>query len=163
VTGLQYSGGTLTVQNGTVTVATLMVGAGYQQGDFSFGGDGGTGFDLTTTSFACFATGARILTARGEVAVEALRVGDRVVALQGGRLARVRWIGHARAWAGAGSASGERDEHHARPGRCDHLLACRARPARGADGLAAESYLDTGNRSAFDRQADTSGVCWSVG
>jgi hypothetical protein len=42
---------------------------------------------------ACFAEGARILTAEGEIPVEALRVGDLVVALVGRRLARVEWVG----------------------------------------------------------------------
>ena len=47
-------------------------------------------------SFACFAGGTRILAVRGEVAVEALRVGDVVLAGLGRRLAPVRWIGHRR-------------------------------------------------------------------
>ncbi len=48
--------------------------------------------DLTTVSVPCFATGTRIATARGEVAVEALAVGDLLRTRRGAR--PVRWIGH---------------------------------------------------------------------
>ncbi|HTZ70509.1 MAG TPA: Hint domain-containing protein, partial [Acetobacteraceae bacterium] len=41
----------------------------------------------------CFAAGARILAERGEVPVESLVPGDRVVALRRGGLAAIRWIG----------------------------------------------------------------------
>jgi len=44
----------------------------------------------------CFVAGTRIATARGEVPVEALRVGDRVVALRSRRFAEVTWLGHRR-------------------------------------------------------------------
>lgn len=46
----------------------------------------------------CFAEGTAILTARGEVAVEALRVGDLVVAMRDGRtaLTPIAWLGHSR-------------------------------------------------------------------
>ncbi len=44
---------------------------------------------------ACFASGTEVTTARGQVAVEALRVGDRVITATG-RLAPVTWIGHRR-------------------------------------------------------------------
>ena len=45
------------------------------------------------TADACYAAGTRIATARGEVSVEALVVGDRVVT-SSGALREVRWLGH---------------------------------------------------------------------
>jgi hypothetical protein len=51
-----------------------------------------SGIDFS--SVACFAAGARVLTAAGEVAVDALRVGDLVVTLLGRGLAPVVWLGH---------------------------------------------------------------------
>jgi Hint domain len=59
-----------------------------------------SGNGLVTISFEanplCFCAGTRILTQRGKVAVEALRVGDPVVALVHGGLLPVRWIGQRR-------------------------------------------------------------------
>jgi hypothetical protein len=51
----------------------------------------------TLTQAPCFAAGTRIATARGEVAVEQLRVGDLVVTAHGGgALQPVAWIGHSK-------------------------------------------------------------------
>ena len=47
---------------------------------------------IETTSL-CFAAGTRILAENGEVPVESLLIGDRVVALRLGGLAPIRWIG----------------------------------------------------------------------
>jgi hypothetical protein len=44
----------------------------------------------------CYAAGTRILTEHGARPIETLAIGDRVVAWHGGRLAPVRWLGHAR-------------------------------------------------------------------
>ncbi|POF62044.1 hypothetical protein CFR73_07015 [Novacetimonas maltaceti] len=48
--------------------------------------------DATTQDPACFTTGTPILTPRGDVAVEDLRVGDEVVTASGAHR-RIRWIG----------------------------------------------------------------------
>ncbi len=152
---------------------------------------------ISTAALPCFAGGTRIATARGEIAVERLRVGDIALTASGGRMA-VRWLGHrrldcrrhARPW----------DVHPVRvlrdafaPGQPrrdlllspDHALLAggvlipvrylingatiRQEPVGVitywhvelerhdvvlAEGLAAESYLDTGNRHAFVEGGD---------
>ncbi len=151
------------------------------------------GIQALYAGVACFAAGTRIATARGLVAVEALRVGDRIPTLVGGRLRRVRWIG----WRRLAPPRHPRPEE-VQPVRIrkdsfgdgvpqrdlllspDHAVfsAGVLIPARHlvngtsivqeeveeityvhveldrhdvllAEGLACESYLDTGNRAAF--------------
>ena len=132
----------------------------------------------------CYAAGTRIATARGEVAVEALRAGDVAIMATGGT-APIAWVGHRRVCnadpvrvvAGAfGPGLPARDlvlspehalfldghlipvhvlvdgvsvvqeawervtYHHVELNRHGVLL---------AEGLPAESYLDTGNRTSF--------------
>ena len=144
----------------------------------------------------CFCTGTRILTDRGEIAVEALRVGDRAASAFGGTAA-VTWIGHRRVdcrrhprphdvWPvrlrrGAFAEGQPRRDLLLSP---DHavfvdgvLMPVRylingativQEPADSvtywhvelphhdvllAEGMPCESYLDTGNRGAFDNGA----------
>jgi hypothetical protein len=157
----------------------------------------GSGPTLDTSSPVCFAEGTRIAADRGDVAVEALLVGDQVVVLEAGErvLRPVRWIGerqidlrrHPRRDVAApvrilrsafAEASPCRDLLVS-PDHClfvdgwliparllingmtitQDLAATAIRyfhielDSHGvllAEGLAAESYLDTGNRAFFD-------------
>jgi collagen type I/II/III/V/XI/XXIV/XXVII alpha len=184
-----FQGGTLTLESGGSPVGTLAMSGSYTTASFKVTNSAGT----TDVTFACYAAGTRVLGAHGEIAVEDLRVGDRLVTMLGRRLAPVAWIGHRqvdlrhhpRPWdvspvrvsAGAfGAGMPHRDvvlspDHAAYVGNV--LIPIRtlvngasiAREASEtivyyhieldrhdvilAEGLPAESYLDTGNRSAF--------------
>ncbi len=143
-------------------------------------------------SVPCFVKGTRLLTQAGDVAVEALQVGDRVVTVDGSTSA-VRWIGQRRI-----VVARRRDPHNVQPVRIHAGAMAPGVPSRDvllspdhavfvdgslipvryllngatvvqeswsevtyvhielerhavmlADGLPAESYLDSGNRAAF--------------
>ncbi len=142
----------------------------------------------------CFVAGTRIATARGEIPVESLRVGDRVVALRSRRFAEISWLGHRRLDCGehprghdvwpvriAAGAFATDMPHRDLLLSPDHALFIDGSlvPVRFlingativqekvakvaywhvelpshdvllADGMPAESYLDTGNRGLFD-------------
>ena len=146
---------------------------------------------------ACFAAGTLVLTARGEIPVERIVVGE-LVATASGRLTSVRWIGRTLVRARQPAAIPVRVRAHAIAPGCPHrdLLLSRDHAVAMTDadgtalvpvrhlvnggsilddagvgfplhylhieldrhdllvveGLAAESYLDTGNRHLFDGQ-----------
>jgi hypothetical protein len=207
---LVYGGSGPQTSSVSITDTGANLTADLESADFQLQHPWGTGAVPVTLSFAltspssqslgaeqvyCFAAGTRVLTSRGDVAVESLREGDRVVtALGAGRLAPVRWVGrrtlsparHPRPWdvspirirAGAiGPGRPSRDlllspDHslfiggalirardllngatvvqdtadsvtyfHIELDRHDVLL---------AESVPAESFLDTGNRGAFE-------------
>jgi hypothetical protein len=193
------SGGIVTGGGGTLKVP-LQNGGTFTFS--SFGTIGTPSFQVgsnTLVDLACFAAGTRIRTERGEVAVQALRVGDRAV-LADGRTEPVIWIGHrtvdcvhhpdpASAWpvrilAGAlGTGLPARDlvlspEHalflndvmipvrvlingssivQQRDDRVTYYhVELRVHDVLLAEGVATESYLDTGNRDCFAGGAVTS-------
>jgi hypothetical protein len=201
ITSDSYTGtataGTLTLETAGGTIALGFVGD-YATSDFVLAA-GPQALSTSppsvqiTLALPCFLEGTRLMTDRGEVAVERLVVGDRVRTPVGGGSAPVCWIGHRRVdcrrhpkphdvWpvriaAGAFGAN--------QPGRDlwlspDHAVFFSGRliPIRYlindativqeprnavtywhvelprhdvllAEGLPAESYLDTGNRDAF--------------
>jgi hypothetical protein len=179
VSGVVANAGTFAAGVLTLGAVALPFAGTYHTGNFHIVGAGGQ--TTVTYQVACFAAGTRILTATGEIAVEALAPGDLVVT-RAGRLRPVRWIGHRRVrdvdpvhispdafgpgmphralvlspdhavhWEGAlipvrhlcngatvrRQAVEEIDYYHVELDAHDILL---------AEGLPAESYLDTGNR-----------------
>ena len=88
-----FSNGTLTLYDGGgIELGTLAIGAGVDPSLLTVNAEGGVG------TARCFAAGTRISTDRGEVKVEAIRVGDRVRVLlgdgpKGDGVAPVIWVG----------------------------------------------------------------------
>ncbi len=152
----------------------------------------GGGTDVTIVAAPCFAAGTRILTTRGEVPVEALAIGDRVVTPRNRSSRPIVWLGRRRVHcdrhpdrrladpvrvrAGAFGVAPTRDlvlsPDHAiwfggalvpvnllidgktiiqerRSTVTYHHVELDAHDIILAEGLPAESYLDTGNRSRF--------------
>jgi autotransporter passenger strand-loop-strand repeat protein len=87
----------LTVTESGVSSALQLAGS-YAGGSFQLGPDAGTGTLVTLTGVPCYCRGTLIRTDAGEVAVEALRVGDHLLT-RAGDLRPVTWIGR-RSYAG---------------------------------------------------------------
>jgi hypothetical protein len=87
------SSGLLTVSVGGQTYSEQLAGP-YATETFQLGSDTGSGTLVTAEQAPCFRRGSRILTDRGEVAVEDLRIGDLVRTVLGGGMEPVVWIGH---------------------------------------------------------------------
>ena len=85
------SGGILTIDEGATSVSVALAGD-YTGEYFHLGNDGDGGTDITVDGVPCYCRGTMILTEQGEVAVEDLRIGDRLVTADG-RLRPLRWIG----------------------------------------------------------------------
>jgi hypothetical protein len=201
VTGLSYTGtttaGTLTLETSGGNIALHFVGD-YDTSDFVLAA-GPQPLSTLPPSVVisevlpCFLEGTRLMTDRGEVAVEHLAVGDRVRTPVSGGSAPVGWIGHRRVncrrhpkprdvWpvritAGAFGANQPRRDLWLSPDHAvffggvlipirylingativqeqrDAVTYWHVELARHdvllAEGLPAESYLDTGNRGAF--------------
>ena len=96
---------TLTISAGGQT-ETLSLAGDYSHGLFHLVQDGGGGTIVSVEGTPCYCRGTRILTDRGEVAVEDLRIGDRLLTLAGA-MRPIRWIGR-RSYAGR-FAAGNRD------------------------------------------------------
>ncbi|MBC7636811.1 MAG: Hint domain-containing protein [Acetobacteraceae bacterium] len=83
--------GTLAISTNNTLAATLKI-AGYHPGGFNQAGIAG-GLTIAANDTApCFAAGTRIRTTRGEIAVEALVVGDLAITATGN--SPIVWIGH---------------------------------------------------------------------
>ena len=92
--GASFSNDDLTLTSSGTPVLHLHVVGSYAANAFYVSANP-PGSNLYRASVAaCYAIGTRILTARGEVPVEELAVGDRALTVLGQELSPIRWIGH---------------------------------------------------------------------
>ena len=195
-----YDGTTLSVKNsGGTVLAQLTIAGTHTASSFSLSADPIGGIDITTTvaTVPCFAAGTLIRTERGDVPVESLSLGDRVLT-RSDAIAAVVWIGRRQV-----NCSRHPDPARVWPVRVRQDAFADGIPARDlwlspdhavfadgvlipikylinrttivqehvahvhyfhveldrhnvlfANGLAAESYLDTGNREQFEGGAE---------
>jgi autotransporter passenger strand-loop-strand repeat protein len=102
---LNSSTDVLTVTEGGVSSFVTLVGD-YTGEFFNLANDGLFGTEVTAEGTPCYCRGTLILTDRGEVAVEDLRIGDLLVT-PAGEMRPIRWIGR-RSYSGR-FAAGNRD------------------------------------------------------
>ena len=89
-----FSGAGTYFESVTLDVSSLDPNTNYT---FTVTSSDGSADSIQNVDITCLAEGTLIATARGEVAVEALRTGDLVVNMhRGGALQPIRWIGHTR-------------------------------------------------------------------
>jgi hypothetical protein len=81
-----------TITSAGVSQSFIFAGT-YAAGFFGLASDGGAGMDIVAAGTPCYCPGTLILTDRGDVAVEALRIGDRLVT-HSGAIRPIHWIGH---------------------------------------------------------------------
>jgi len=91
---VSFAGGVLTISYQSTPEYTLNLSGSYQTSDFGLTPNALTHEVLTTSAVPCFVSGTRISTERGEIAVEELRVGDRVQMALHNKAEPVSWIGH---------------------------------------------------------------------
>jgi hypothetical protein len=101
VTDLTFNGGDsvtlngsdqLIVGNGSTVLETIQLAGSFTGDYFHLSADSGSGTFITENTTPCYCRGTRIRTPKGDVAVEALRIGDRVTIADGTALP-IKWIG----------------------------------------------------------------------
>jgi collagen type I alpha len=93
-TGDRYTASTLSLTNGTGAKIPLDIPA-HDLSDFQFAFNSSNDTTTLTTEAPCYLRGTLILTDRGEVPVEDLKIGDRVITLSG-KARPIVWIGMGR-------------------------------------------------------------------
>jgi T5SS/PEP-CTERM-associated repeat protein len=85
---------TITTSDGPITFSDVVYASSPLTPDaYSASYDKSTGLeDITFTEVTCYVEGTKILTSRGEVAVESLRIGDSLKTLHAGEQ-KIKWIG----------------------------------------------------------------------
>ena len=85
-----YANGLLAIYQGSQPIVDVSLASSETYAGFSL--SAGANNSLVVESVACFLAGTRLLTERGAIQVEALRVGDRAMTLEG-ESAPITWIG----------------------------------------------------------------------
>jgi Hint domain len=93
-----FNDGTLTFTDAGTIDANIAFAGNVTASELILSQDGAGGVTVTEEGVPCYCPGTLLLTDRGEVAVETLAVGDRVVTVSGA-LEPIRWIGR-RSYAG---------------------------------------------------------------